>query len=201
MSTFWYLGFRTIPKPTPSESWRSPTNVVLRLTNPRRNAAVTSIEPEWRGRLGSSCPIPVLALAGDAAAVTRVSRNVYWPRIRSHAIRRRALDSKPRARLRSKLIQVETCGGGRDVKTIRSRNRLSKIVSSTTNRDPKICCSIPASKLRERSGRRSRFPINVGSLAKFCKKLGSEIPVPALALSRVALVSKNDAANLGVAFV
>src|SRR5215831_18285007 len=125
MSTFWYLGFRTIPKPTPSESWRSPTNVVLRLTKPRRNDAVTSTDAEWRGRLGNSCPTPVAALKGEAAAVTRVSKNVYCPRASNRRTRKRALDSRPRARLLSRLIQVDNCGGGNDVKTIRSRKRLS----------------------------------------------------------------------------
>ena len=91
--------------------------------------------------------------------------------------------------------------GASGVNTIRSRKRLSNAVVSTTSTEAKRCCSMPASKLRERSGRSSRFPTNVGSLAKFCRKLGSEIPVPALAFNRVAGVTRYDAANRGVAFL
>src|SRR5262245_65851415 len=116
-------------------------------------------------------------------------------------MRTRAPDSNPRARLPSRFYHVDTSGGASAVKTIKTRKRWSNNVASSMSIDPKKCCSTPASKLRERSGRRSRFPTNVGSFAKFCKKLGSEIPVPALALNRVAGLSRNEAANLGVAFV
>src|SRR5438874_5305762 len=185
----------------PSESCRSPTNVVLTFTKPRRRAAVESKEAECRGRRGNSCPIPVAALAGDADAVTRVSRNVYWARTRIHAMRKRALDSRPRARLPSRLTHVDREGGASGVNTIKSRNRLSKTVSSTTSADPRKCRSRPASKLRDRSGRSARLPTNVGSFAKFWRKLGSEIPVPALAFNRVEGLRKYDAANRGVAFL
>src|SRR5262249_54088341 len=94
-------------------------------------------EPECRGRRGSSCPIPVAALAGEADAVTRVSRNVYSARALIQAIRSRALDSKPRARLPSRLIHVDNDGAASGVNTNKSRNRLTKTFSSTANADRK----------------------------------------------------------------
>jgi len=162
---------------------------------------VTSAAPECRGLRGNSCPVPVEALAGEAAEVTRVSRNVYWPRSRNHDSSSRVLHSMPSARLASRLTQVPGCGAGKETKTIRSRKRFANSVASVTKCEPKKCCSIPASTLCERSGRRFRLPMKLGSCAKFCKKLGSEIPAPVLAFKRVVDVSRYEAANRGVAFL
>src|SRR5262249_37837885 len=113
---------------------------------------------ECRGLRGNSCPTPVLGSVASCAAVTRVSRKVYCPRNCKKDTCERALSSTPCARLASRLIQVEGCGGGRNVNTIKSRNRLPKNVASATRRDLHKCCSIPASILSERSGLRLRFP-------------------------------------------
>src|SRR5207244_6287228 len=111
------------------------------------------------------------------------------------------IHSKPSARLASRLIQVPGCGAGKETKTIRSRKRFANSVASVTKCEPKKCCSIPASTLCERSGRRLRLPMKVGSCAKFCKKLGSEIPAQVLAFKRVVDVSRYEAANRGVALL
>src|SRR5207247_9463649 len=98
----------------------------------------------------------------EAAEETRVARDVYAPRSRNDDSSSRVLHSLPSARPAYRLTQVPSCGAGKETKTIRSRNRFANSVASVTKCEPKKCCSIPASTLCERSGRRFRLPMKLG---------------------------------------
>ena len=82
--------------------------------------------------------------------------------------------------------------GGEKVNWIRSRYRCAKPVAETLAPSHGSSCVTPPSRLTERSGRRSGFPV-ANPLAKLSKNDGSLNPVPTDARSRVAAVTKASA--------